>query len=214
MASTTDRSRTEAYGQGYRLTRVDRFGVWLSSRRIRRVVGSFRGRRVADIGCGYHANFASSLLDEVDRLLLLDVALAPALGAHPKVTAIEGVLPDALSAIEDETLDVVICNSVLEHLWQPLVALQAFWRMTVPGGVVLLNVPSWRGKRFLETAAFRYGLGVEEMQDHKMYYDPRDLWPLLVRAGFRPKDIQCFRHKFGLNTFAICRKTVSSLEHG
>jgi hypothetical protein len=44
------------------------------------------------------------------------------------------------------------------------------------------------------------------MNDHKMYYDPRELWPCLVRAGFRPRDIQCRRHKFGLNTFAACRK--------
>ena len=43
------------------------------------------------------------------------------------------------------------------------------------------------------------------MEDHKMYYDPRDLWPLLVRAGFRPSHIRVFRHKFRLNTFAVCR---------
>jgi len=43
------------------------------------------------------------------------------------------------------------------------------------------------------------------MNDHKMYFDPRDLWPLLVRAGFSPRNIRCFKHKFGLNTFAVCR---------
>jgi hypothetical protein len=43
------------------------------------------------------------------------------------------------------------------------------------------------------------------MDDHKNYFDPKDLWPLLVKAGFRPRNIRCFRHKFGLNTFAICR---------
>ena len=42
------------------------------------------------------------------------------------------------------------------------------------------------------------------MDDHKWYFDPRDLWPLLVRAGFKPSEIQCHRHKFGLNTFAAC----------
>jgi hypothetical protein len=42
------------------------------------------------------------------------------------------------------------------------------------------------------------------MDDHKCYYDPRDLWPMLVRAGFRPQQIHCKRHKFGLNTFATC----------
>ena len=30
---------------------------------------------------------------------------------------------------------------------------------------------------------------------------------MLVRAGFRPSEIRCHRHKFGLNTFAACRVT-------
>jgi len=38
-----------------------------------------------------------------------------------------------------------------------------------------------------------------------MYYDVADLWPLLVRAGFKPSHIRCFSHKFGLNVFAACR---------
>jgi hypothetical protein len=45
----------------------------------------------------------------------------------------------------------------------------------------------------------------EEMDDHKTYYDVPNLWPMLVAAGFRPKNIRCFPHKFGLNTFAVCR---------
>ena len=43
------------------------------------------------------------------------------------------------------------------------------------------------------------------MDDHKRYYDPRDLWPMLVAAGLRPSGIRCFTHKGGLNTFAACR---------
>ena len=71
---------------------------------------------------------------------------------------------------------------------------------------MLLNVPTWRGKRALELSAFRLGLSpAEEMDDHKWYFDPRDLWLMLVRAGFRPSEIRCHRHKFGLNTFAACR---------
>jgi SAM-dependent methyltransferase len=140
-------------------------------------------------------------------MLMLDVALEPGLAEQPKVTAIEGHLPDALSEIPDESEDVVICNSVLEHIWDAEACLRAFRRILAPSGTLLLNVPSWRGKSFLEFSAFRLGTSPpEEMDDHKMYYDPRDLWPLLVRAGFRPHGIRCFRHKFGLNTFAACRK--------
>jgi hypothetical protein len=50
------------------------------------------------------------------------------------------------------------------------------------------------------------------MDDHKNYYDPRDLWPLLVRAGFKPSEIQCYRHKFGLNTWAQCRRSETKKE--
>jgi hypothetical protein len=95
---------------------------------------------------------------------------------------------------------------VLEHLWDPLAMLRELHRVTAAGGVCLVNVPSWQGKRFLEFSAFRLGLSpAEEMDDHKRYYDPRDLWPLLVSAGFVPHAITCHRHKFGLNTFAACR---------
>jgi len=143
----------------------------------------------------------------VKQMVLVDVSLSPALLDHPKVLGWEGHLPDALKQIESESLDVVLCVSVLEHLWHPEHAIAEFRRLLVPGGVCLLNVPSWRGKWFLEYSAFRLGLSpAQEMDDHKCYYDPRDLWPLLVRAGFLPSEIQCFRHKFGLNTFAVCRR--------
>jgi hypothetical protein len=43
------------------------------------------------------------------------------------------------------------------------------------------------------------------MDDHKTYFDPKDLWPLLFGAGFLPHGIKCHRHKFGLNTLGVCR---------
>jgi len=123
---------------------------------------------------------------------------------------VEGPLPDTLAGVGDATMDVVLCTSVLEHLWEPQRALDEMRRLLRPGGVCLVNVPSWRGKRFLELSAFRLGLSpAAEMNDHKAYYDPRDLWPMLVRAGFRPQDIKVSKHKFGLNTFAACRVQAS-----
>jgi SAM-dependent methyltransferase len=198
--------RTGAYGQHRPLTPVDRFGVWLSARALRKHVTNFAGLRLGDFGCGYEARFVRSVLDEVGHATLVDVALAPDLKADPRVTAIEGALPDALRAIDDDSMDVVLCFSVLEHLWDPVSLLRELRRVAAPGAVCLVNVPSWRGKRFLEFSAFRLGLSpAEEIRDHKTYYDPRDLLPLLAQAGFRPHDIDCYKHKFGLNTFAACR---------
>jgi SAM-dependent methyltransferase len=204
MAAETA-GRKGSYGQHRQATPVDRFGVWLSGVAVRRH-GDFAGRRVADLGCGFDASFTRTVLDRAQSALLVDLALADDLKAHPKVTAIEGSLPDVLPTLDDASVDTVLCLSVLEHLWEAEDALTHIRRIVAPGGVALLNVPSWRGKTFLELAAFRLGVSpAEEMDDHKRYYDPRDFWPMLVRAGFRPSQIHCRRHKFGLNTFAACR---------
>jgi SAM-dependent methyltransferase len=198
-------TRTGSYGQHARSTPVDRFGVWLSTVAVRRH-GAFAGRRIADLGCGFNAAFTRTVLDQAASALLVDLALADDLKRHPRVQAVEGSLPDVLPTIAAASLDTVLCLSVLEHVWEPQEALVQIRRILAPGGVALLNVPSWRGKPFLELAAFRLGVSpAEEMDDHKCYYDPRDLWPMLVRAGFRPSHIHCRRHKFGLNTFAACR---------
>jgi 2-polyprenyl-3-methyl-5-hydroxy-6-metoxy-1,4-benzoquinol methylase len=198
--------RNRAYGQDYQPTIVDRFGVWLSARQIRRYAGTLAGKQLGDFGCGYQAAFARTVLSELGRAVLVDSALAPDLKTRSNVIAIEGILPDALDQVSSQSLDVVLCISVLEHLWEPVRVLQHCRRIVRPGGICLFNVPSWRGKTFLEYSAFRLGLSPkDEMDDHKMYYDVRDFWPLLVRAGFRPSHIRCFSHKFGMNTFAVCR---------
>jgi len=205
MAGPTSTQRHAAYGQHRGPTPVDRFGVWLSGVAVRRHA-RFARARVADFGCGYDASFARTQLAAARSMLLVDVALAPDLRSDPKISAVEGWLPDVLPTVNSASLDVVLCLSVLEHLWDPDAALAHLRRVTAPGGVVLINVPSWRGKRFLELSAFRLGLSpAEEMDDHKRYYDPRELWPMLVRAGFKPSGISCRTHKGGLNTFAACR---------
>ncbi len=206
MTATAEQAtRESAYGQHRKHTAVDRFGVWLGARAVRRSV-RFEGVRLGDLGCGYQATLARSLLGGVQSALLIDVALAADLKQHPKVQAIEGSLLEVLPHVEDASLDVVLCLSVLEHLWEPQDALNHFCRILAPGGTCVVNVPSWLVKPLLELAAFRLRVSPpEEMDDHKSYYDPRDLWPMLVRAGFKPSMIRCHRHKFGLNTSAVCR---------
>jgi len=199
-------TRTQSYLQDGRGTVVDRFGVWLSARRIRRAVPTFAGKRVGDFGCGFQASFARTIVADVAGLTLVDVALADDLKADARIRTIEGQLPGALAELPAASLDVVMIVSVLEHVSDPAGLLREVRRLLAPGGVALVNVPSWRGKRYLELATFRLRLGAAcEVDDHKMYYDVRDLWPMLVAAGFRPSQIDCFSHKFGLNTFAVCK---------
>jgi len=198
--------RSEAFLQNGGGTLVDKFGVWLSGRQIHRHIPTFDGKRIGDVGCGFQASFARTVIDRAASTVLVDVALADDLKQHPRVRAVEGQLPDALAPLPSGELDVLMMVSVLEHVADAPKLLSEVRRLLAPGGVALVNVPSWRGKTYLELSAFRLGLSpAVEMDDHKMYYDVRDLWPLLVSAGFRPSRIKCFSHKFGLNTFAVCQ---------
>ncbi len=97
-----EHSRASAYGQHRSHTVVDRFGVWLGERKVRRSV-RFAGARFADLGCGYQATLARSVLHVAESALLVDVALAPDLKRHPKVQAIEGSLLDVLPAVGDSS---------------------------------------------------------------------------------------------------------------
>jgi SAM-dependent methyltransferase len=201
----TDVTRDGAFGQ-HGTTFLDRANVWLTGHRIRRIVGPAEGKDLGDFGCGFEATFMRSVLSRARSATLVDIALAGNLKSLPHVIAVEGQLPDALGSLPDESLDVVLCISVLEHLWEPAEALKHFRRLLRPGGVCVINVPTWRSKRVLEFLAFRAGLSPAcEMDDHKTYYDPRDLWPMLVGAGFMPHGIRCFKHKLTMCTFAVCK---------
>jgi SAM-dependent methyltransferase len=199
--------REQAYGHTGRPRLLDRLGGWLSERGVRRWLPDLEGKTVADVGCGYEARLARTIAGRPAALHLFDVTLSPDLERLPGVRLHPGPLPAPLGDLPDASVDVVMCISVLEHLRDPRATIAQLHRVLAPGGVCLINVPSWRGKAFLEISAFRLGFSTpEEMDDHKMYYDPRDLWPLLVEAGFRPSALRVTRHKLGLNTFAVARK--------
>jgi SAM-dependent methyltransferase len=202
---STERAH-EAYGQ-HGLTWVDRFGVWLSQSAIRRHLPPGNDLEVIELGCGYGARLLVGLRDRLKRGVGVDFQVDPALRDLAPFTFYEGPIEETLPKLAGLTFDVVMLISVLEHLAQPLAALESAHALLKPGGVLLINVPTWRGKFFLELSAFRLGLSPKtEMDDHKMYYDQRDLWPLLVRAGFLPSAIHMRYHKFGLNLFAAARR--------
>jgi SAM-dependent methyltransferase len=197
----------ESYGQR-ELSPVDRLGVWLSLRAIRRYLPGRNDLQVLELGCGYRATQLTALRPKLKQGIGVDFQIAPELQSLEGFTFHEGTIEETLPRLAGETMDVVMFISVLEHLAEPQFALQSAWRLLKPSGLLLINVPTWLGKRFLEFSAFRLGLSPKvEMDDHKMYYGKRDLWPILVRSGFKPSQIRLRYHKLGLNLFAAVRKT-------
>ena len=201
------KTRTEeAYGQ-QGLTFVDRAGVWLSQRAIKRHLPNRPDLEVLELGCGFRAAQLVALEARLKHGVGVDFRIAPELRALEKFTFYEGPIEETLPKLVTTRFDAILLISVLEHLRDPFRVIESARAMLKPSGVVLINVPTWLGKNFLEFSAFRLGLSPKlEMDDHKMYYDKRDLWPLLVRAGFKPSQISLHYHKFRLNLFAVARR--------
>lgn len=199
-------ARASSFGEGYRLTVVDRFGTWLSQRRLRSVLGDVHGSSLADVGCGFDARFGMSLTTDIARLIAVDVSLSDAVLASPRVTGLVGPLPDVLRQVASGSVRHVVMNSVLEHLDEPIETLRELCRIAEPArGIVFVNVPTWMGKRALEASAFRFGLSPrDEIEDHRRYYSKRELWMSLREAGFMPSEIKIRTHKFGLNAYGVC----------
>lgn len=196
----------EAYGQ-QSLTFVDRAGVWLSQRAIVRHLPERSNLEVLELGCGFRATQLMALEARFKHGVGVDFQIAPELRALDKFTFYEGTIEETLPKLAAKSFDAILLISVVEHLLDPFLVLQSAREMLKPSGALLINVPTWLGKSFLEFSAFRLGLSPKlEMDDHKMYYDKRDLWPLLVRAGFKPSQIKLRYHKFGLNLFAVARR--------
>ena len=203
---TASARRDHSYG-ARGLTLADRLGVYLSTRAIRREVAGRRELVALDLGCGYHATHLRLLRPVLAEGLGVDVEISPDAKAQPGLTLIESPIEAALAGLPAARCDLILMISVLEHLWDPQAVLEECRRVLKMDGRILVNVPTWLGKRALEWSAFRLGTSApDEVDDHKMYYDRRDLWPLLVRAGFKPRHIRMRYHKFGLNLFATARK--------
>lgn len=203
-------SKPLAYGEE-RFTPLMRFRNWLLVRDIRRRLGGRRDLTVADLGCGYSAPMLQAMRPYLREGVGVEMRVSPELKSDPVLRFEEGPLEAVVPTFPAERFDLVLLMSVLEHLSDPLEMLRQIHRILRPGGRALVHVPTWLAKPVLEIMTFRCGVtGAESIDDHKMYYAKRDLWPLLVRAGFKPSRISMSYHKLGLCLLADVRKIGAS----
>lgn len=196
--------KNNSYGEKYSLTLVDKFGVYLSSRKIINYVRKVKPKTIVDIGCGYDAILLQQLKKYSNDLTGVDIHVNKNIKG---IKIIEKRVEKNLSFLRSNSVDLLILNSVLEHLDYPLDIMSECKRILNNNGTLIVNVPSWLGKFFLELSAFKLRLSPrDEIDDHKMYYDKKDLWPLLVQVGFKPSNILLKYHKFNLNTLAYAIK--------
>jgi SAM-dependent methyltransferase len=196
--------RTKSYGQQSKPSILDKAGQILSNFRIAKMCNSkiLQGA-LLDIGCGYEARLTKPFWDCFHKIYLADVQINSKLHNNKgqKIIFLKGLLPDSLGSLKEGSIDVIIANNILEHLDNPLKLLKVVKNVASDNSKIYINVPSWMGKFFLEKAAFKLNLAPrDEMEDHKNYYDKKNLWTLVRSAGFLPSQIKIKYTKLGLNT--------------
>jgi SAM-dependent methyltransferase len=186
----------DAYG-AHGLGLIDRAGIRLRTRAVRRHVRRENPRHVLDLGCGYQATFLRSLRDVVPEGVGVDLEVDPQLKELPGLSFVTEPIEDALNGFDDGSFDMVTILSVLEHLPDPQLVLDGIHRVLRPGGTAFIHVPTWLGKPILEWLAFKRGIGTASINDHRMYYAVSDMWPPLIRAGFVPQNVKLRYHTAG-----------------
>ena len=172
---------------------------------IRRKLRNRRPQVVLDIGCGFQATNLVQNLDLITEGWGIDYAISP-ICKLPNLKFIEAPVEEALRSLPGGHFDAILFISTLEHLRNPVDALAQCHRLLTDGGRLIINVPTWYAKPVLEFLAFRFGKSTSGINDHKMYYSKRDLWPKLIEAGFMPNAVRLSYRFLGMVLMADATK--------
>ena len=100
-----------------------------------------KGALVLDVGagnCRYHALFSHCVYKTHDFAKLSKELTGGGYGKLDYVSDICSI------PVEDESFDAVLCTEVLEHVPDPVKAIEEFARLLKPGGKLILTAPFFR----------------------------------------------------------------------
>ncbi len=185
---------------------LDRFIRWL---RVREAVsGLGAGAHLLDIGCGPVVYLHRYLLRHGVSHTYVGLDRRPPaayLGTDNFVAydlEAGGSLP-----LADNSFDCIFLLAFIEHVQNPLPLLTEARRVLKSGGRLVLTTPSPQSRLVLELMAWLRLISREEIEEHKHYYSPPELYKLLTSAGFVASDIHCSRFELGLNVAARAVKS-------
>jgi 2-polyprenyl-3-methyl-5-hydroxy-6-metoxy-1,4-benzoquinol methylase len=177
-----------------------------------------RADRVLEVGCGAGATLAwlrerwpAAWLAGAD-VNAEQVAVAAQRADHAERCDLDEALP----AIAPESVDLLLCLDVLEHLRDPWGALAALRALVRPGGTLIVSVPNVRHASvvwpLLRAGRFRYGGSGILDRTHLRFFTRESAVALVRDAGF---DVRAVRglgtergkrgHALHLATFGLFR---------
>lgn len=174
--------------------------------RLQRVMPHIpKGSSVLDVGCGRTAAFLKAISPHIKQGVGVDFKVKDAQFDNIQLTQLrlENYLP-----FEDSIFDVVTMLAVLEHIENEQQILREVRRVLLPGGKLIITVPSILSQPILEFISYQLKIVSEaEIRDHKRYYNRE----LLKRILIDITEFQDFHHQYfqlGMNNFCTVIKNV------
>ena len=167
--------------------------------RVRRVINHIpKNSVVLDVGCGKTAAFLRAISYKIKQGIGIDFKTENTKIDNIEISQIrlESDLP-----FDESSFDVVTMLAVLEHIENEQQILQEIHRVLVPGGKLVITVPSVWSQPVLELLAYKLKIVSEaEILDHKRYYNREKLRKVLVEVTgfqeFHHKYFQCWMNNF------------------
>lgn len=172
--------------------------------RLRRVMPHIPNNSILlDVGCGTTSTFLRAISPHIKQGLGVDFKVENARFNNLQTTQL---VLDSQLPFESSSFDVVTMLAVLEHIENEHQILNEIYRVLVPGGKLIITVPSVWSQPVLEFLAYKLKIVSEaEIRDHKRYYNRRKLKTVLVEiTGFQEFHHQYFQ--FGMNNFCTVVK--------
>jgi SAM-dependent methyltransferase len=148
-----------------------------------RFEGVPRGR-LLDVGCGSGELLQHFTAQGWEPYGIDPSAAAVAAARRRGAEAHEGTLQD--HPWRDETFEAIVFQHSLEHVVDPVAALEEARSLLAPGGVLAIAVPNWSS---WQRSLFRGRWFVLDLPRHQQHFSPRALTGLAKKLGLEVEDV-------------------------
>lgn len=158
---------------------------------------------LCDLGCGFNGAFLLTQSNRIAKGYGFDKKVTSELLGNIYLQSIENI--EKGIPLESNSVNCITMLALLEHLNDYTGVLKEALRILEPGGRVLLTTPTPAAQPVLEFLAFKLGIiSRDEIEDHKRYFNRKELVKALEEAGYN----KCFwkSFQFGFNQLAIAYK--------
>ena len=140
---------------------------------------------VLEVGCG-DASFTRNLAELSSRVTAVDISASQIernTRAHPEIVFLQHDVAQPFP-FPDGAFHVIWCSEVLEHLFDPGIALKEMYRVLAPGGRLLVTVPYHGVFKDVLIALFKWNEHFSPTNPHIRFFTRKTLSELTKVAGF------------------------------